>query len=461
MPNSHESLTSPGAPPTVGFQNLVAASASAFAACFRFDLENRSGPNQPVPTAGRSVDLFEKCYRFEELHQVQATGLYPYFRAIAASDATEVTIQGKRLVMVGSNNYLGLTNHPEVIEAAVHAARKYGSGCTGSRFLNGTLELHEELERRLAQFLRRPACLAFSTGFQACLGVLSAIAGKDDLIFCDRDNHASIIDGTRLSFAKTIKFHHNDMADLEEKLSHAPEDKGKLIVADGVFSMLGDIVKLPKMSELAKRFGARVLLDDAHAFGVLGTNGRGTAEHFGLERETDLVMGTFSKSLASIGGFVAGEFDVIQWLKHKSRSLIFSASLPPASTAGVIAALDIIEREPERRTALWRNAEKMRRGLQSLGFDTGLSETPVVPVVLGDREFTFRFWRALFDRGVFTNPVCSPAVPAGCDLLRTSYMATHTDAQLDFVLEQFAAVLREMGPTPRSRSGGAAIAATR
>jgi 8-amino-7-oxononanoate synthase len=396
------------------------------------------------------VDLFEKCYRFEDYRRAVESGLYPYFRAIADSDATEVTIQGKRLVMVGSNNYLGLTHHPEVIEAAIRAAKRYGSGCTGSRFLNGTLELHEELESRLAKFLQREACLTFSTGFQACQGVISAIAGKDDLIFCDRDNHASIIDGTRLSFAKTIKYQHNDMGDLAEKLEAAPTNRGKLIVADGIFSMLGDIVKLPDMHRLAKRFGARILLDDAHAFGVLGLNGRGTAEHHGLEKETDLVMGTFSKSLASIGGFVAGDREVIDFLKHKARSLIFSASLPPASAAGVIAALTVLEREPERRARLWVNANKMRASLRALGLDTGDSETPVVPVILGDQEYTFRFWRQLFERGVFANPVCSPAVPAGMDLLRTSYMATHTDQQLAFVRDQFAAVLEQMGAPPRT-----------
>lgn len=399
-----------------------------------------------------NVDLFEKCYRFEDYRQVVDSGLYPYFRAIADSDATEVTIQGKKLVMVGSNNYLGLTHHPDVIEAAVQAAKRYGSGCTGSRFLNGTLEMHEELEHRLAKFLKRPACLTFSTGFQACLGVISAIAGKDDMIFCDRDNHASIVDGTRLSFAKTVKYHHNDIADLEQRLLSAPAEKGKLIVADGVFSMLGDIVKLPEMVNLAKRFNARILLDDAHAFGVLGEGGRGTAEHFHLEKETDLVMGTFSKTLASIGGFVAGEKDILLYLKHKARSLIFSASLPPASTAGVIAALKLVESEPWRRQQLWKNATKMRDGFRSLGFDTGLSETPVVPIILGERDFTFIFWRKLFDRGVFVNPVCSPGVPAGWDLLRTSYMATHTEKQLDFVLEQFAAVLKEMGPPPRNET---------
>jgi 8-amino-7-oxononanoate synthase len=397
------------------------------------------------------VDLFEKCFRFEEARKIERAGLYPYFRAIADSDATEVTIQGKRLVMVGSNNYLGLTHHPHVTEAAIKAAKRFGSGCTGSRFLNGTLELHEELEGRLARFLERPACLAFSTGFQACQGVISAVAGKDDLIFCDRDNHASIIDGCRLSFAKSIKYAHNDMRDLEERLAAASPDRGKLIIADGVFSMLGDIANLPVMVALARHYGARILIDDAHAFGVLGWNGRGTAEHFGLERETDLVMGTFSKSLASIGGFVAGDERVIHYLKHKARSLIFSASLPPASTAGVIAALDIIEREPERRAAVWRNAEKMRAGFAALGLDTGASQTPVIPVVLGDRSYTFYFWRKLFDRGVFANPVCAPAVPQGMDLLRTSYMATHTNRQLDFVLEQFEAVLKEVGPPPRAR----------
>lgn len=399
------------------------------------------------------MDVFDKCYRFEDYRRSVDSGLYPYFRAIHDSDATEVTIQGKKLVMVGSNNYLGLTHHPNVVEAAVKAAKRYGSGCTGSRFLNGTLELHEELEAKLAKFLKRDACLTFSTGFQACLGVISAVTGKDDLIFCDRDNHASIVDGTRLSFAKTIKYNHNDMDDLGERLAAAPAGKGRLIVADGVFSMLGDIVKLPKMVEIARRHGARILLDDAHAFGVLGENGRGTAEHFHLEKDNDLVMGTFSKTLASIGGFVAGEKDVILYLKHKARSLIFSASLPPASTAGVIAALDLVEREPQRRAQLWKNANKMRSGLQSLGFDTGLSETPIVPVVLGERDYTFIFWKKLFDRGVFVNPVCSPAVPPGFDLLRTSYMATHTDAQLDFVLEQFAAVSREMGPAPRVAAG--------
>lgn len=394
------------------------------------------------------MDLFAKCRNFTAAREVQAKGIYPYFIPIHGSEGTEIEIDGRRLIMIGSNNYLGLTHHPHVIAAASRALQQYGTSCTGSRFLNGTLELHEQLEDRLAKFLQREAALCFSTGFQTNLGTISSLCGKDDIIFCDRDNHASIFDGCRLSFAETRKFRHNDMADLERLLQLADQqnsDRGKVIIVDGAFSMLGDLADLPSITTLARRHSARVLVDEAHSVGVLGTHGRGVAEHFGVSSDVDLVVGTFSKSFASLGGFVAGDEDVIHYIKHKARALIFSASIPPSAAAAALAALDVMEREPQLRTDLLSKAGRVRKGLEQLGYSVGPGETPIVPVIIGDQERMLRFWRALMDAGVFTNPVTGPAVPAGMDLIRTSYMATHTDQQLTRVLEIFEAVGKRLG----------------
>ena len=387
----------------------------------------------------KEVDIFEKCCKFTAAKEIMDAGIYPYFRVIESAQDPEVTVDGKKMIMIGSNNYLGLTNHPRVKEAAIEALRKYGSGCAGSRFLNGTLDIHVNLEKKLARFMRKEAALVFSTGFQTNLGVISAIAGKEDLILIDKMNHASIIDGCRLSFSETKKYRHNDMEDLERLLQQY-NDKGKLIVVDGVFSMEGDIADLPNIVKLAREYGARVMVDDAHGIGVLGRTGRGTAEHFGLEDEVDMIMGTYSKSLASIGGFIAASEDVIHYIKHFARALIFSASPPPASIASVSAAIDIIEEEPERRERLRRNTNKMLKGFKSLGFDTGRSETPIIPLIVGDDQRAFLMAKMLHDKGIFANVAVSPAVPNGNALIRTSYMATHTDEQLDKVLQVFEEV---------------------
>jgi len=406
------------------------------------------------------LGLLDKCAQYTRAKEVMAAGVYPYFHPIEHNEASEVVIGGRRLVMVGSNNYLGLTQDPRVKEAAIKAVEKYGSGCTGSRFLNGTLDLHVELEDRLALFMKREAALTFSTGFQVNLGVLSVLVGKDDAVFCDRENHASIFDGCRLAFGRLRKYRHNDMEDLERQLADAPAGQGKLIVTDGVFSMRGDICNLPRICDLARQFGASVMVDDAHAVGVLGRNGRGTAEHFGLEDRVDLVMGTFSKSLASLGGFISGREDVVHYIKHHARSLIFSAAITPASAASALAALTVLEKEPERRERLWRNASKMKKGLAGLGYQTWESDSVIVPVHVGEVMDTFVFWKRLFDGGVFTNPVIPPAVPEGECMIRTSYMATHTDAELDVVLEVFGRFAPDReGPGARqARKGGAASA---
>ena len=374
-------------------------------------------------------------------------GCYPYFQAISGSDAAaEVIIDGRRMIMIGSNNYLGLTHHPKVIEAVMEATVRYGSGCTGSRFLNGTLDIHVELEERLARFMKKEAALTFSTGFQTNLGVIASLVGKDEKIYCDRENHASVIEGCRLSFGETRKFRHGDMDDLERLMSvDGNNNRGKLIVVDGVYSMFGDIVDLPKIVDLSSRYGVRMMVDDAHGIGVLGDHGRGVAEHFGLEEEVDIIMGTFSKSFASMGGFIVGPEPVLHYIKHHSRTHIFSASMSPSNTAAVLAALEIIENEPEHREQLWKNAEKMRRRFQSLGFDTGDSQTPIIPIIVGDQLRTFQFWRELFDRGIFTNAVTSPAVPPEKDLIRTSYMPAHTEDQLNHVLDVFETVGKRMG----------------
>jgi len=392
----------------------------------------------------KTVDLFDKCHRFTKAKELIHASLYPYFRVIESAQDPEVVIDGKKMVMVGSNNYLGLTNHPQVKEAAIAAIRKYGSGCAGSRFLNGTLDIHVRLEEKLASFIRKEAALVFSTGFQVNLGVISALAGKDDILIIDKMDHASIIDGCRLSYADVVKFRHNDMADLARILKEHKSRK-KLIVVDGVFSMEGDIVNLPEVVTLAQKYNARIMVDDAHGIGVLGKSGRGTAEHFGLEKEVDLIMGTYSKSLASIGGFIAGEEPVIHFIKHFARALIFSASPPPASIAAVDAALDIIDNEPERLERLWEITRKMQDGFRAIGYEIGASETPIIPILVGDDMKAFTMAMMLQQEGIFVNVAVSPAVATGKALIRTSYMATHTDEQLDRVLAAFDKVGKALG----------------
>jgi 8-amino-7-oxononanoate synthase len=391
------------------------------------------------------VALFDKCKSFTKARELQAVGLYPYFRPISHSEDTVVVIEGRERIMMGSNNYLGLTHHPEVLAAAKRALERYGSGCTGSRLLNGTLDLHEQLERELAQFFGKESCLVFSTGYQANLGLISGLVGRGDVVFLDKLDHASIVDGAKLSYGETVRFNHGDLAALERKLQQVPAGTGVMIIVDGVYSMEGDIADVPNLLKIAQKYGAALALDDAHAIGVLGPKGDGTAAHFGLSDEVDIIVGTFSKSLASIGGFAAGAESVIHFLKHNSRPLIFTAALPPANTAGVLAALDILQREPERRECLWNNTRRLQQGLRSLGFDIGPTRTPIVPVLIGPLEKTFLFWRKLFEAGVFTNPVVPPAVPPSQCRLRTSLMATHTAQQIDHALEVFARLGKELG----------------
>lgn len=385
-------------------------------------------------------DIFEKCFNYTDAKKVMEAGVYPYFHALDSGQDTEVIMNGKRTIMLGSNNYLGLTSDERVKRAAIKAVEKFGSGCSGSRFLNGTLTLHNELEKRLAKFVKKEAALTFSTGFQTNLGIISAIAGRNDYIISDRGNHASLVDGCRLSFAKNVKYRHNDMVDLERILKSIPDKCGKLIVFDGVFSMEGDIANLPEIVRLAKKYGARIMIDDAHGFGVLGKHGRGTAEYFGLEDEVDIIMSTFSKSLASLGGFIAAKEEVIHYVKHVSRPFIFSASIPPANAAAALEALNILESEPERIKRLWEVADYMREGFKSIGIPIGNSQTPIIPVMTYDDYRTFKIARDLLDEGVYVNPVISPAVNKGEALLRTSYTATHTKEQLDYALEAFKRV---------------------
>lgn len=390
------------------------------------------------------MDLFDKCQKYSAAREVMAAGFYPYFRVVESAQDPEVVVEGKKMIMLGSNNYLGLTNHPKVKEAAIEAVRKYGTGCAGSRFLNGTLDIHVRLEEKLASFFRKEAALTFSTGYQTNLGVISSLAGKDDVVIVDKLDHASIIDACRLSFAEMRKFKHSDMKSLDLVLREAG-DRGKLVVVDGVYSMEGDIAPLPDIVQICKKHGARLMVDDAHGVGVLGATGRGTAEHFGLEEEVDIIMGTYSKSLASIGGFVVASEEVVHYMKHTSRPLIFSASPPPASVAAVIAALEIIEQEPERRDRLWGNTRRMMTALKDLGFDIGVAQTPIVPLVMGEMEKAFMMWKMLGQKGVFVNPVVPPAVPPGRCLIRTSFMATHTPEQLERVLTIIESAGRELG----------------
>ena len=392
------------------------------------------------------MDVFEKCFETAQRSEpIRAAGLYPYYRVISSAQDPVVMHDGRELVMLGSNNYLGLANDPEVKEAAAMALALYGTGCAGSRLLNGTLDVHVQLEGRLAEFMRREAALIFATGFQVNLGVLSCLLDRSDIAYLDALDHACIIDGCRLGFGKSHKFRHNDMQDLEQKLQNAPPDRGKLIVVDGVFSMEGDIAPLPRLVELKQRYGARLMVDDAHGLGVFGENGRGTPEHFGVEPEIDLVMGTFSKSLAAVGGFVAGDRYVIEHIKHTARAEIFSAAPPPASMAAALKALEIVEREPERRKRLWENTEYMQRELTGLGFDTGHSSSPVIPILVGEDITAYKMTIRLGQEGVFVNPVVSPAVPPGRAMIRTSYMATHAREHLDRSLEALAEVGRELG----------------
>lgn len=371
--------------------------------------------------------------------------MYPYFRPIASASDTEVIVGGRKVLMIGSNNYLGLTTHPKVIEASIAATKKYGSGCTGSRFLNGTLDLHIQLEEELAAFMGKEACLVYSTGFQTNLGTISCLVQKGDYLFMDRSNHACIVDGARLGFGKVIKYDHNDMDDLERVLSTVPADAPKMIVSDGVFSMEGDIVNLPRMVELAQKYRARVMIDDAHAVGVLGPTGAGTAEYFELADKVDITMGTFSKSFASIGGYVVGAAQVMEYVKHFSRTMIFSAAIPPSAAAVVLAVLEIMRTEPERRERLWEITHKMHKGLTDLGFEIGSTQTPIVPVYIGDMIECFKFWKMLVDAGIFVNAIIPPAVAPGHSLIRTSYTANHTDEQLDYVLETFEKIGKKTG----------------
>ncbi|MEZ0396563.1 MAG: aminotransferase class I/II-fold pyridoxal phosphate-dependent enzyme [Anaerolineales bacterium] len=390
------------------------------------------------------MDIFEKCGQFTAAREAMASGLYPYFIPMTESEGTEAVFRGHRLIMCGSNNYLGLTTDPRVRQAAIDAIHRFGTSCTGSRFLNGTLELHEQLEHELAEYVGKPAALVFSTGMQANLGAISALVSRSDVVILDKDDHASIVDGARLGWGEVKRFRHNDFADLERILSALPDSAGRLVVVDGLYSMGGDIVPLPDMVAVCKKYGARLMVDDAHALGVLG-GGRGTAAHFGMTDDVDIIMSTFSKSFASLGGFVAGEETVIHYIKHHARALIFSASIPPANAAAALAALHIMRDEPERVARLTQIAEKMRKGYRELGFNIGNSTTPIIPIIIGDDTKVLLFWKALFENGVFVNPVLSPAVPQGMQLLRTSYMATHTDAQLDRVLDIFAKVGRQLG----------------
>ncbi|NOY54534.1 MAG: pyridoxal phosphate-dependent aminotransferase family protein [Actinobacteria bacterium] len=394
------------------------------------------------PDAATSrADVFEKALAFDRARQAREAGFYPYFLPLESNEGSEAIYQGRRILMFGSNNYLGLTTHPKVREAAMKAIAEMGTSCTGSRFLNGTLEMHLELERQLAEFVGKDAALVFSTGMQTNLGTISALVGRSDTVFLDKDDHASIIDAARLGWGRIKRFRHNDLGDLERQLLSTADDQGRLVVVDGLYSMEGDLAPLPEMLDLSHRYGARVMVDDAHGMGVMGA-GRGTAAHFGVVDETDLIMSTFSKSFASLGGFIAGDTQVVDFIQHHARALIFSASIPPPNAAAALAALEIMRSEPERVERLQLNGERWRTGLQRLGFDTGNSVSPIVPVIVGDDMVTFGMWRMLLDEGVYTNPVVSPATPNGRQLLRTSCMATHTNDQIDRALEAFEKIGR-------------------
>ncbi len=392
------------------------------------------------------MDLFKKCEATVKMVKyAQGAGIYPYFTPIQSTQDHRVTIDGDEFIMIGSNGYLGLAADPRMRDTVINAVKKYGSTCSGSRFLNGTLDIHVRLEKELAEFFNKGASIVFSTGFQTNLGIISSIAGKDDILIIDRQNHASIIDGCRLSFSEVKKYPHNDMHELERILKSLPENKGKLIIVDGVFSMEGDLANLPEIVRLKKKYNTRLLVDDAHGIGVLGKKGQGACEHFGVIDDVDIIMGTFSKAFASLGGFAVGEEDVIVHMKHTARALIFSASMTPASVASAQFSLDIIKNEPERRERLWQITERILGGFKKIGLDVGESETPVVPVIIGPDEMCFAFWKALYANRVFANPVISPATPPGRALIRTSYMATHTDEDIETVLDVFQRCAEEFG----------------
>ncbi len=411
------------------------------------DLAPLSETDESELAGGRTPrpSIFDKCAAYTRADETKAQGIYPYFRLIETGQDTEVTVDGRKMLMLGSNSYLELTTHPKVKERAVEAVRQFGTGCAGSRFLNGTLPLHVELEKRLAEFVGKPAALLYTTGYQTNTGVISCLVQRGEYVLSDKLNHACIVEGGLLSPGTMIRYDHGDMADLERQLAALPAEAGKLIVSDGVFSMEGKICKLPEITRLARKYGAQVMLDDAHSIGVLGTGGAGTAAHFGLTDEVDLIMGTFSKSLAAIGGFIAASERVVNYLKHHSRPFIFSASAAPANVAAALAALDVIRDEPERMERLWENTRFMKQGLDALGFDTAGSETPIIPIVVGDPERCFRMWRWLHDAGIFINPVVPPAVPPRRSLVRLSLTAGHTRQQLTWALEQLALAGREFG----------------
>jgi 8-amino-7-oxononanoate synthase len=390
------------------------------------------------------MDIFEKCFNYTYAREYMAMGYYPYFIPMQGNEGSEAIFQGRRLIMCGSNNYLGLTTHPKVREAAIEAIKQHGTSCTGSRFLNGTLELHEQLEHELAAWVGKEAALVFSTGMQVNLGTISALVGRNDVVFLDRDDHASIVDGARLGWGKVKRFQHNNIEDLQKTLEATDEKVGKLVIVDGLFSMGGDVAPLPEIISVCKEYGARLMVDDAHALGVLG-GGKGTAAHFGVQDGVDLIMGTFSKSLASLGGYIAGDEDVIHYIKHFARSLMFSASIPPANAAAALAALHVMQEEPERVKRVNDIGDTMRERYHTLGFNTGNSTSPIIPIFVGDDYRCAVIWKTLFEAGVYVNMVVSPAVPEGKQLLRTSYMATHTDEQLSKVLDIFAAVGKQVG----------------
>ncbi|MEK7682875.1 MAG: pyridoxal phosphate-dependent aminotransferase family protein [Chloroflexota bacterium] len=390
------------------------------------------------------MDIFEKAFSWTDARHLQEIGLYPYFLPLEDTEGTEVVIDGRKILMIGSNNYLGLTTDPRVRQAAIDAVNRYGTSCTGSRFLNGTLALHMEAEARLANYVGMEAALVFSTGYQVNLGVISCLVGRGDVVIADKDDHASIVDGCMLALGEMRRFSHNDLDHLDRVLAKIDKDTGRMVVVDGVYSMGGDVAPLPELVKICKRHGARIMVDDAHSIGVMG-GGRGTAAHFGVTDQVDLIMGTFSKSFASLGGFIAGGKDVIHYIQHHARSLIFSASMPASSVAAVLAALDIMENEPERIERLWEVTERMRAGLKRLGFRTGASTTPIIPIIIGEMEKTFIAWKMCFEAGLYTNAVVAPAVPPDQCLLRTSYMATHTDEEIDRALNILGEVGRELG----------------
>jgi len=392
------------------------------------------------------MDLFNKCIQYYPIvDSTKKAGYYPYFIPLNSEPDRRVVIDGKELIMLGSNNYLGLTTHPKLKQAAIEAIQKYGTGCTGSRFLNGTLDLHVRLEHELAEFYGKEDCIVFSTGYQTNLGVISALVRKGDVVVADKLDHASIMDGCKMSYGAVKRFVHNDPDSFERLLKRLPRNVGKLVVVDGVFSMEGDLAPLDKLLPIARKYHCRFMVDDAHGVGVMGREGRGTVEHFGVDEDVDLIMGTFSKSFATIGGYVVGDHKVIAFIRHQARSLLFSASIPPPSVATVLAALEVIRSEPERRTRLWQNADRMLQGLRKMGYNTGTSVTPIIPLHIGEDVRTLSFWRALFDGGIFANPVLPPAVPPNRSLIRTSYMATHTDEDIDDALAMFERVGKQFG----------------